>query len=279
MTASLTLRRAGRALRNPAEAMRYLAVQLRKRRDPAGERGRLFEFLSRHYDTDAERTYAEYLTSTFRQWYRRRLHTLAREPGARRGTSSTFDCEVLYLLVRAMKPRVVVETGVLHGGSSAHLLQAVAENGVGEVYSIDFEGEPGMPRRDYLIPSELRAGWRFVAGDIKEVLSELLAGIGGCDLFHHDSLHSYEHMMWEYETARRWLRAGGVISSHDVIAGPWGKNAFADFCAREAATHSVFRNLGIALLGTPGPAVSASEIRAMPGGFHVVDDDAKDRGA
>jgi predicted O-methyltransferase YrrM len=278
MTPRMTLRRAGRALRNPAEALRYLAVQWKKRCDPRRERARLVEFLDLHYGANTEAIYAEYLTSAFRRWYQERLQTLAGEPGARRGTSSTFDCEVLYLLVRAMKPRVVVETGVLHGGSSAHLLQAVAENGSGQVYSIDFAGAPGEPPRDYLIPPDLRGSWQFVAGDSKKVLPALLERISGCDLFHHDSLHSYDHMMAEYETARRWLRAQGVISSHDVLARPGGRNAFEDFCAREGAAHGVFRNLGIALLRTPGPAVSAGEISALPVG-DVGDHHPEDRRA
>jgi predicted O-methyltransferase YrrM len=260
MKAGLSLRRAGRALQHPVEALRYLAVQWRKRRDPKRERTRLFEFLNAHYGVEAEQLFIAYTESPFRSWYRQQLHLLAQEPGVKRGTSSTFDCEVLYLLVRALKPRVVVETGVLHGGSSAHLLHAVAENGFGEVYSIDFAAAPGEPPRDYLIPPRLRTAWRFVEGDSTRVLPDLLHRASGCDLFHHDSLHSYEHMMWEYQVARRWLRPHGVISSHDVLSGPGGKNAFADFCAGEGARYGIFRNVGIALLADAGSALLPGEV-------------------
>ena len=47
-------------------------------------------------------------------------------------------------------------------------------------------------------------------GDSTEVLPQLLARLERIDLFHHDSLHSYEHMMWEYNAAFPRLHARGV---------------------------------------------------------------------
>jgi hypothetical protein len=39
--------------------------------------------------------------------------------------------------VRSLKPRVIVETGVASGLSSAHILRALAANGTGTLHSID----------------------------------------------------------------------------------------------------------------------------------------------
>src|SRR5688500_12760767 len=44
----------------------------------------------------------------------------------------------LYVIVRAAKPKVVVETGVASGISSAHILLALAANESGTLHSIDF---------------------------------------------------------------------------------------------------------------------------------------------
>jgi hypothetical protein len=36
--------------------------------------------------------------------------------------------------------------------------------------------------------------------DSKELLEPLLQKLGGIDFFIHDSMHTYEHMMWEFRT-------------------------------------------------------------------------------
>lgn len=46
-------------------------------------------------------------------------------------------CLILYTIVRAYKPEIVVETGVAHGVTSAFMLCAMHENNKGHLYSID----------------------------------------------------------------------------------------------------------------------------------------------
>ena len=67
-------------------------------------------------------------------------------------------------------------------------------------------------------PRRLRRHWHLCIGDSKRLLPSLLEQLREVDLFHHDSLHTYDHMMWEYETAFPWLSPTGVLSSHDVNA-------------------------------------------------------------
>jgi len=45
--------------------------------------------------------------------------------------------EILYVIVRLLKPEKVVETGVAAGVSSAFILEAMDDNGIGTLYSID----------------------------------------------------------------------------------------------------------------------------------------------
>src|SRR5947208_313273 len=52
----------------------------------------------------------------------------------------------LYAVLRKLRPRVAVETGVCNGVSTAFLLLALAENGAGELHSIDL---PEIAGEDY----------------------------------------------------------------------------------------------------------------------------------
>ena len=76
----------------------------------------------------------------------------------------------------------------------------------------------------------------------------MLARLGQIDLFHHDSLHTYGHMLWEYTTAYLHLTPGGVISSHDVLSGIM-RSPFKDFCTRQGMRYGIFRNIGVAVRG------------------------------
>jgi predicted O-methyltransferase YrrM len=53
-------------------------------------------------------------------------------------------CTLLYAICRILLPRIVVETGVASGFSSASMLQALEDNEVGELYSIDFHYGDGL---------------------------------------------------------------------------------------------------------------------------------------
>jgi len=71
-------------------------------------------------------------------------------------------------------------------------------------------------------------------------------------MFHHDSLHTFDHMTWEYRTATLHLARGGVLSSHDVLvadglAGIFRENAFPAFCRGRQLHHFTVRNFGFAL--------------------------------
>ena len=103
-------------------------LELRRKKRGLGlreERDRSLEFVSRVFDCDARAFLQELESSAFRVEYRRRLGQLDSEiPGHSDGTSSDFDCETLYVTVRAARPSVVVETGVLFGAFSAHILEA-----------------------------------------------------------------------------------------------------------------------------------------------------------
>jgi methyltransferase family protein len=141
----------------------------------------------------------------------------------------------LYSILRTLRPRYAVETGVSNGFSTAFSLLALQRNGEGELFSIDLprevgreyeagtfyegEGRTGVPPGSdpgWLIPDGLREPWTLILGRGQDELPPLLARLGTIDSFMHDSEHSFECMWFEYNQAYPVLRAGGVLLSDDV---------------------------------------------------------------
>jgi predicted O-methyltransferase YrrM len=149
-----------------------------------------------------------------------------------------------YAAIRASRPEIVVETGVANGVSSAYLLLALAANSRGTLYSIGLDDKQFLPTAKslgWVVPETLRAQWKLLLGDSRELLPRLLAETGPIDVFIHDSCHTYDHMLWEYRTAYPALRQGGLLFSDDAL---WNA-AFADFAMEVGARHAgILRGVG-----------------------------------
>jgi predicted O-methyltransferase YrrM len=266
------LRLAQKVVSNPRRALLRLVLLGRLARTALRkERARALEAIAALWDVDAPALAEEYRRSEVARWYRERLKQLgATMAKARMGTSDGFACEILYLLVRALRPEVVVETGVLYGASSGHILAALDANGSGQLYSIDLGTPPGEPPHDYLVHPELRRRWNYIEGDVRGVLPPLLAELGQIDLFYHDSLHTFDHMTWEYQTAGRWLRPDGVLASHDVrvadgLLGIFRENAFPAFCRHNGLRGVMARNSGFVVWQRPYAGSALEHMGCAPG--------------
>ena len=216
---------------------------LKRRLDLEAERARLLQFLQAETGVDAAKLLAEHHTSDFKRVYNERKAALN---DVARGSSSDFDIEALYLAVRCFRPKIVFETGVLYGASSVHILQALHENGDGQLISIDLPSKPNEPAQNYFVPDTLQHRWSLHVGDSRALLPQLAAQHQPIDFFHHDSLHTYDHMQWEYATAAAHFAPRAVLTSHDVMIMPRRTdNPFLNFCDGKAVTRGVFRNLGV----------------------------------
>jgi len=178
--------------------------------------------------------------------------------------------EVLYALVRVIKPDVVVETGVAAGVSTSFMLAALARNGRGELHSIDLPNYeetyfpslgkspiavlPSGKTVGFLIPEGLRPRWHLHRGNTRELLREVLDDLQGVDIFLHDSEHTYETMMFEFETAWPRLKPGGLLLSDDV---EWN-NSFPDFCHQSNVKPIYFWTTGLAGAAKPASSESAA---------------------
>lgn len=143
------------------------------------------------------------------------------------GGQMTREAPAVYALIRLLKPRAVVETGVADGVTSSYILRALEDNGQGKLYSIDLPHYllPGGKKPGWIVEDSLRGRWELRVGDAAELLPPLLEELGEVDVFLHDSLHTYGHMLLEFRAAWQKLKEGGLLLAHDV-----GQNAaFFDF--------------------------------------------------
>ncbi len=158
---------------------------------------------------------------------------------------------VYYSIVRLMQPDLVVETGVMEGFLSRFILLAMARNGRGTLHSIDLPNQDvelapdGARQRDvlgegrctgWLVPDHLRERWHLHLDDARVLLPELLSKLKMLDIFIHDSLHTYDHMMFEFRTAWPYVREGGIMLSDDIDYN----EAFSDFTAAREASPTLF---------------------------------------
>lgn len=129
---------------------------------------------------------------------------------------------LVYAIVRASDPSIVVETGVREGKSPFSILQSLADNGEGLLYCIELGGAsvintygvtynaPPDEETGSLVSAELWNRWHLILGDAKKELPPLLSAVGAIDIFLHDSLHTEEHMLFQFETGWPFLRKGAV---------------------------------------------------------------------
>jgi len=150
-----------------------------------------------------------------------------------------------YAIVRAFKPDTMLETGIANGVSSAYLLLAMERNRKGSLHSIDVNDGSFLPpgkQVGWIVPEWLRHRWTVHLGDARELLPQVLGSIGRLDIFIHDSMHTYEHMKFEYEQAYPHIRPGGILISDDVL---WN-SAFSEFGRNIGARLSgILRGVGV----------------------------------
>jgi Methyltransferase domain len=135
----------------------------------------------------------------------------------------------IWCLARHLGAQRVVETGVAHGVTSRFVLEALARNGGGHLWSIDLP-PPAHPEVHWYIgiavEPHLRERWTYVAGSSRRRLIPVLERAGTIDLFIHDSAHTASNVLFEMSHAWIALRPGGAIVVDDIDAN-WG---FRRFC-------------------------------------------------
>ncbi len=153
------------------------------------------------------------------------------------GGISIEDGIILYGVTRAVKPEIMIETGVAAGVSNSFISAALIENGHGLLYSIELPASEGAGRllqdggsfawpltgTGWAVPGKIREaiGDRniLILEDTRTALPKLLSTLPKVDIFFHDDLHTPEHMYWEYNLVWPKIPTGGMLISDDSNYG------------------------------------------------------------
>jgi predicted O-methyltransferase YrrM len=129
--------------------------------------------------------------------------------------------DLCYAVCRALRPAIVIETGVAYGVTSAFILQAMAMNGTGTLHSIDLPPVAALdPSKEsfvgILIPTRLRDRWRLHRGTSARILPKLIPEIGSVDMAVLDSRFTYDVKFAEMQLLEPVLSATSVLIADDV---------------------------------------------------------------
>jgi hypothetical protein len=148
-----------------------------------------------------------------------RGYALGRGAFAGWGDGEPGFVRAVWCLTLHLRPLEVVETGVARGITSRFILEALAQNEAGHLWSIDLPPPRDRdlhPQIASAVPESLRDRWTYVRGSSRRRLPRLLAQLEGVDLFIHDSRHTQRNLLFELQHAWRYLKPGGSVVADDV---------------------------------------------------------------
>jgi len=129
------------------------------------------------------------------------------------------DLDLLWNAVRLTNARRVIETGVAYGWSSLAILDAMEQNGGGQLISVDMP-YPKMRNEDFVgivVPERLRAGWTLIRQPDRPGLETAIASFEGrIDLCHYDSDKSWWGRAYAFPLLWEALAPGGTFISDDI---------------------------------------------------------------
>lgn len=139
-----------------------------------------------------------------------------------------------YALVRATKPRVIVETGVDRGLGTVVLAAAVARNVTegfpGTVFATDI-----VPDCGHLLAEPYKSHCKILLGDSVETLKKFTEPV---DIFLHDSDHRPDYEWAEFTAIEPRLHRGSIVMSDNSQQTP----KMREFAARVGKSFLYFQD-------------------------------------
>jgi predicted O-methyltransferase YrrM len=133
------------------------------------------------------------------------------------GAYDWLESQILYLLVRVTRPRLVLEISPSSGYSSGFILLALHRNGAGRLLSFDRRPEVEARARANFAGAGIDARrWTFYAGEARETVEAAAVGDDPIDLLFMDSEHTREFATWYVRVLFPSVPEGGLIHVHDV---------------------------------------------------------------
>lgn len=125
--------------------------------------------------------------------------------------------QVIYALVRALKPENALEMGTWQGASAVHLLSALERNKQGSLASVDWWEGAGA-----LVPEHLRHRWSMHYQEAVHYLYVSAWDAWGGFVF-EDCIHSESEVYAIVTALKPKLRKGAVVVHHDSEHGDDGQ--------------------------------------------------------
>jgi Methyltransferase domain len=116
-----------------------------------------------------------------------------------------------YVLIRMLRPQLVVEIGTLNGGTSELFAQALMANGQGILTTVDPYGGDRVPAIIRSWASELSRFVDFRPINSMELFAELAENRQRPDLIFVDGNHEYEYALFDLLASARSVRPEGII--------------------------------------------------------------------
>lgn len=138
-----------------------------------------------------------------------------------------------YALVRLLKPRVVIETGVDKGLGAVVLCAALRRN-IAEGYPGKYYGTDIVPTAGWLLKAPYSDVGKILVGNSIQSLAAFSEDV---DLFINDSDHSADYEAREYETILPNMSSTGVILGDNAHVTP----KLAEFSLRHRRAFTFFR--------------------------------------
>lgn len=143
-------------------------------------------------------------------------YNAAYDDGFPSGSLWRVEGQFLYALIRALKPAHVLELGTWHGASATHILQALHDNGRGELDCVDNRAYGDIVIGD-MIPDELRLRMAIRDTPLEDMIERALKRGYHYDFIFEDAMHNVEQVEFVWSHADQLLTPGGVIVSHDAM--------------------------------------------------------------
>jgi predicted O-methyltransferase YrrM len=131
------------------------------------------------------------------------------------GQYDWFAGQVLYALVRATKPRTIIEFSTSSGYSTTFSALALQRNAHGRLHTIDIDRESQKAAAQWLRHNDLMSRVEMHTGDCRAIVPKLLQD--DVDLVFIDTLHSFDMAQWYFAAVIPRLRADTLVHIHDVM--------------------------------------------------------------
>lgn len=169
--------------------------------------------------------------------------------------------DLIFSLVRTLRPQACLELGTCIGFSAAYQAGAMVLNGQGRIVTLE-GGENFAKFADEHLRSLGLDNYKIVVGRFEDTLGGVLQDDGPFDFMFNDGHHDGEAMLAYFERVLPYFREDGVMLIDDILAYESMQAGWKRLVADERVSLSIdFGHMGLICLG---PSVGEAEAFAVP---------------